>query len=57
MLSNSAMLLNLQNDLYRIISSALKGNNHKLEEISKTLTDIKDLLVTMNGETSGKEDL
>lgn len=57
MLSNSAMLSNLQSDLYRIVSSALKKNDHQLEEISKTLTDIKELLVTMNGETNGKEAL
>lgn len=57
MLSNSAMISNLQSDLYRIVRSALKGNDRQLEEISKTLTDIKDLLVTMNGKTNGKEDL
>lgn len=52
MVGNSAAYYNMQNDLYRVVKTALGGNDKQLEEILKVLVEIRDVLINNNGENN-----
>lgn len=52
--NNSASYFNLQNDIHRVMRSAMSSHENHLADIKELLIEIRNLLNTMNRSTDVK---